>query len=216
MKSCTVLAFLFAVSLPLSALETTFRYSETHGSKSSVSEYRIRQTADAVEIAATDGGFAERARWTAQAGTVFWQQSNPGAGTDFTAERAGDTVRVSGTFKGKKVAKEIRIDPAPWYQIFGPLLSELLPPESAQREFWVVNSQDWSVHKMTVRRVGVERIPIKGVATEALKVHFSPAGALAPFWGADFWYRPSDMTWLFSKLPENGGLTVATLEAAGN
>jgi hypothetical protein len=212
----TFLPLLLVVSLPLFAQVTTFRYTETNGPKTSTREYRILRTEGTIEVTATGDGETEKARWTSEAGTVFWQLSNSGAGTDVAAERTGDTVRVAGTFKGRKVARDIRIDHAPWYQVFGPLIAELLPAGSAQREFWVVNAEDWSAHRMQVRRIGVERIPVGGVATDALKVHFSPAGALAPFWGADFWYRPSDSTWIFSKLPENGGLTVATLEGTGS
>jgi hypothetical protein len=217
MKSrLSAITFLLAlVSLPLLAQETTSRYSETLGSKTTAREYHVLRTADAIEVTATGDGESEKTRWVPQAGTVFWQVSTPAEGTDFTAERSGDMVRVTGTFKGRKVAKEIRIDPAPWYQVFGPLLTELLPPGTATREFWVMNSEDFSAHRMMVRRVGVERITIKGIATDTLKVHFSPAGALAPFWGADFWYKPTDFTWIFSRLPEGGGLTVSTLEGAG-
>jgi hypothetical protein len=212
-----VLSPLLIMGLPLFAQETTFRYSETHGSKASIREYRILRTAEAIEITATGDDESEKARWIPGVGTVSWQVSKPAEGTDFTAERAGDTVRVVGTFKGKNVARDVRVDPAPWYQVFGPLIAELLPAGSTQREFWVVNSEDWSAHRMQVRRApGLERISIKGIATDAQKIHFSPAGALAPFWGADFWCRPSEGTWLFSKLPEGGGLTVATLESTEN
>jgi len=197
------------------AQESISRYVETHGAKSIVREYRIQRTAGAVEVTATGDGATEKVRWLVT-GTVSWQQSKPAEGTDFSAERSGDTVRVTGTFKGKKVAREIRIDAAPWYQVFGPLISELLPPGSSQREFWVVNPDDFSAHKMQARRTGLERIPLNGVPTDAQKVHFSPAGALALFWGADFWYRPSDAAYLYSRLPENGGVTVATLEGTGN
>jgi hypothetical protein len=212
-----VLAFLMAAAcLPLFAQQSILRYTERHGAESTRMEYRILRTAGDVEITAGGGGAVERVRWTADTGTVSWQQVNAAEGTDFSAERAGATVRVKGTFKGRKVEKEIRIDGAPWYQVFGPLIAELLPAGSSQREFWVVNRDDFSAHRMMVRRAGQERIPVNGVLTDTLKIHFSPAGALAPFWGADFWYRPSEAAWCVSRLPENGGVTVATLEGTGN
>jgi hypothetical protein len=65
---------------------------------------------------------------------------------------------------------------------------------------------------MQVKRAGTERITIRGSAVETFKIHFSPAGALSPFWGADFWYRQSDGTYVSSRLPENGGITVTTIE----
>ena len=109
----------------------------------------------------------------------------------------------------------MKIDGEPWYQIFGPIIGELLPEGRPQRDFWVVNSDDLAPHKMMARRAGNERITIAGVPTGTFKIHFSPAGALAPFWGADFWYRSGDSTWVYSRLPENGGLTVTTIANHG-
>ena len=60
--------------------------------------------------------------------------------------------------------------------------------------------------------MGTERITLGGVMLDTFKIHFSPAGALAPFWGADFWYRQSDGLYVFSRLPEHGGITVTTIE----
>ena len=57
-------------------------------------------------------------------------------------------------------------------------------------------------------------ITIRGAAVDTFKIHFSPAGALAPFWGADIWYRASDGAYVSSRLPENGGTTLTTIEDA--
>ena len=95
-------------------------------------------------------------------------------------------------------------------------MAELLPQGEEQREFWVMNPDDISAHKMLVRRAGRERITVNGVAVDAEKIHLSPAGALALFWGADFWYRPSDALYVLSRMPEQGSMTVATIEGPGN
>ena len=111
-------------------------------------------------------------------------------------------IRVAGRLKGKEVTRELRVDTAPWYQIFGPCIADLLSPDPVRKEFWVVSPDDLSTHKMLARQTGTERREVAGVQVDTFKVHFSPAGALAPFWGADFWYRPSDSAWLLSRLPE--------------
>lgn len=94
-------------------------------------------------------------------------------------------------------------------------MNDLLPPGMAEREFWVIDSEDFTPHKMLVLRAGAEILPFRGSRIETEKIHFSPAGALAPFWGADFWYRQRDAVWLYSRLPENGGVTVDELEEPG-
>jgi hypothetical protein len=75
----------------------------------------------------------------------------------------------------------------------------------------VATASEAFTDKMLVRRAGTERIEVNGVTSLAERIHFSPAGALAPFWGADFWYRVSDGAWIYSKLPEDGGNTVTAI-----
>jgi len=127
------------------------------------------------------------------------------AGSALHGVRTGNVIHVTGTLKNKKVERDVKVDPAPWYQVFGPLLQDLLPEGSPQTDFWVVNPDDLSAHKMQVKRAGSERITIRGAAVDTFKIHFSPAGALAPFWGADFWYRASDGAYVSSRLRKMAG-----------
>ena len=187
------------------------RYQETHGPRSSLIEYGVDRSARGIRVSSVGGGSTEEMLWVPGTGAVSWRQVVAETGTDLRAERTGDIVRFSGTVKGKAVSREAKVDHEPWYQIFGPIIGELLPPDRQQRDFWVIDPSDLQPHKMMVRRAGAEQITLDGVLTRALKIHFSPAGALAPFWGADFWYQPQDFTWLYSRLPENGGLTITTI-----
>jgi len=196
----------------LDAQETARRYTETHGQKVTMVEYRVTRAAEDVTASSTGGDTTEIVRWHRGTGTSDWQMTDPAAGSVLHGERNGDVIHVTGTLKNRKVDHDVRVDGAPWYQIFGPLLDELLPAGMDQKEFWVVDPGDCAPHKMQVKRTSTERITIKGVAIDASRVHFSPAGALAPFWGADFWYRRSDGMYLSSRLPENGGITLTTIE----
>jgi hypothetical protein len=187
------------------------KYMETHGATSAEMEYGVDTSPQGIRVTSVGGGSSEEMLWVPGTGAVSWRQTEPRAGTDLRAERARDTVRFSGTVKGKTVSRDVKIDSEPWYQIFGPIITELLPAGRQQRDFWVMNPDDLAPHKMMVRRAGADRITLAGVPTDTVKIHFSPAGGLAPFWGADFWYRPRDLTWLYSRLPENGALTVTTI-----
>ena len=195
----------------LPADQVVLKYLETHGSASAVMEYAVDSSTQGMRITSSGDGSSEEMLWVPGTGAVSWRQTEPRANTDLRAERTGDTIRFSGTAKGRSVSREVKIDAEPWYQIFGPIITELLPAGRQQRDFWVMNPDDLAAHKMMVRRAGTERITLAGVPTDTVKIHFSPAGGLAPFWGADFWYRPQDFTWLYSRLPENGGLTVTTI-----
>ena len=191
------------------------RYVETHGSRRQVVQYAVVRSAAGFKVSSTSPSSTERGTWVRGTGLVSWEQVDAEAGNDLRASRTGNTIHVTGTLKGKPATRDIRVDPAPWYQIFGPALLDLLPQEAQQAEFWVVNPDDLSAHKMQVRRAGLEDLKLGTGSIRAAKIHFSPAGALSPLWGADFWYRVADGTWVYSRLPESGALTVSTLEDLG-
>lgn len=191
------------------------RYVETHGSRRQVVVYDVTPTADGFEVSSVGETSAEKARWVAGSGLVSWDQHDPGAGNELRAVRTGNVIHVTGTLKGKPVSRDVRFDAAPWYQIFGPGIADLLPAGALAREFWVIDPSDLAPHKMLVRRAGPETVTVDGRSVEAVRVHFSPAGVLAGLWGADFWYRVSDGAWVYSRLPENGGLTITTIQEQG-
>jgi hypothetical protein len=174
-------------------------------------EVEVLRSAEGVKVRSEGGGRSEESLWVPGRGIISWRLTDPAAASDLRAERTGDLIRVTGSLKGRDVTRELRVDTAPWYQIFGPGITDLLSPDAGRMEFWVLNPDDLSTHKMLARRAGAERREIAGAQVDTFKVHFSPAGALAPFWGADFWYSPSDSAWLLSRLPENGGLTTTTI-----
>ncbi len=204
--------FVFTSVSALHAEEVARRYTEAHGKDVATVEYRVSLEGGDAAVSSTESDEVDSISWRSGIGTYDWQMTDPEVGSTLHGQRTGDVIHVTGTLKGKKIERDVKVDPAPWYQIFGPLLQYLLPDGSPQKEFWVVNPGDLSAHKMQVRRAGTERITIGGVTLDTFKIHFSPAGALSPFWGADFWYRQSDAVYVSSRLPENGGITVTTIE----
>ncbi|MGO9308702.1 MAG: hypothetical protein ACLQDL_06745 [Spirochaetia bacterium] len=210
-RATMCLCVLFSASA-LRAQEVSRRYTEIHGKDVETVEYRISLDAGDATVSSTESDEVDSITWRSGVGTSDWQTTDPKAGSALHGERTGNLIHVTGTLKGKTVERDVKIDPAPWYQIFGPLLQELLPDGTAQKEFWVVNPDDLSAHKMQARRAGTERITINGVTLDVFRIHFSPAGALSPFWGADYWFRQSDGAYVSSRLPENGGVMVATIE----
>lgn len=207
-----MLFFLALSVVGLDAQETARRYTETRGQKVTTVEYRVTWAAEEATASSTGGSTASSIRWRRGTGTYDWQMADPAAGSVLHGERSGDVIHVTGTLKNRKVDRDVRVDGAPWYQVFGPLMDELLASGLDQKEFWVVDPGDCAPHKMQVKRAGRERVTIRGSTIDAVRIHFSPAGALAPFWGADFWYRQSDGMYVSSRLPENGGMTVTTIE----
>ncbi len=209
----TLLILLAAARAP--AQDGVRRYVETHGDLHQVMVYSVVRGAGGFDVSSVGTTAVEQGRWVTGTGLVSWRQKDPEAGTDLLGVRTENTIHLSGTLGGKPVSRDVHVDSAPWYQIFGPAMTDLLPADAGRREFWVVNPADLTAHRMQVRRAGAETIRVNGDAVPSLRIHFSPAGALAPFWGADFWYRVSDGAWVYSRLPEDGGLTVTAIDEKG-
>jgi hypothetical protein len=212
-KKAAVIACCLLVLAAMQGLadEGTRRYEVIHGQRSGTIEYTTQRSDTGFRVSTIDTDSSETLLWTAAAGTTSWKLLDTRKQIDLEAVRSGDMIRVKGSLGGRTVAREIKVDPAPWYQVFGPVIDQLLPGLQGQREFWVVNPDDMSAHKMMARRAGTERISVRGTAVETIKVHFSPSGALAPFWGADYWFSAADTVYVYSRLPEDGGLTVTTI-----
>jgi hypothetical protein len=209
----SILSGVLLVAATLASADTGARlYTETHGATNQVIEYAVSPDGADFRVSAMAPDSTNVVRWSPPAGTVGWHWKDPSRDTELDGERVGDVIRIRGTIGGKPVTRENRVDSAPWYQIYGPLLDQLLPGARGQREYWTVDPADGSAHRMLVRRAGAETITLDGARVDAVKVHFSPAGALAPFWGADYWLRAADLLYVYSRLPENGGLTVTTIE----
>ncbi len=194
------------------AAETGRRYVETHGTRVRTVVYAVVRSADGFTVSSVSEVSTETGVWVNGVGLVAWDQQDPSIGNRLSGRRNGNVVTFTGTLAGKPVRREVTIGAEPWYQVFGPGLAELLPAGMNAREFWVIDPSDLAPHKMLVRRAGADTITVGGSRLDVQKIHFSPAGALAPFWGADFWYRRSDGAWVFSRLPEDGGVTVSELE----
>ncbi|HET6451104.1 MAG TPA: hypothetical protein VFI08_07315 [Spirochaetia bacterium] len=199
-------------ALALGAQPSISRYTQTRGATAATLEYRLAAGEDSFTLSASTPVSQESIMWRVGTGTADWSLVNDSDHTELHGTRTGTTIQVTGTLKGRAVSKVLKVDTAPWYQLFGPLLDQLLPAGTSVQEFWVLDPVDLSVHRMQVKRAGTEQLTLHGHTVPAQKVHFSPAGALAPFWGADFWYRQSDGLYVSSRLPEKGGVTMMTLE----
>ncbi len=209
----TCLAGIACVSLDAQVEKSLYR--ETHGSRVSMVVYTVNRAVGQIDLQSTGGTTDDEIQWAPGMGTTLWKEKDYRVGTDLVAERKGDVIHIAGRLRGEEVERDIGVDGSPWYQILGPIVGDLLPADAAEREFWVVNPDDLAPHKMLVRRAGAEFLSFRGSRIETNKIHFSPAGVLARFWGADFWYRQQDGEWIYSRLPEDGGMTINELQESG-
>ena len=129
-----------------------------------------------------------------QVGTEQWALRDDKSDHNFVAQRDGDLIRISGTFRGEPVDKEVDIDDDVWFNKLDHGLSTFAVSDQQEISFWVLKLlSDLDPIKMTAEKEGVEQIEVGGRSYEAVKVklildHF----ILSKLWSARCWYRTSD------------------------
>ncbi|MFP4088873.1 MAG: hypothetical protein ACLFT3_01080 [Cyclobacteriaceae bacterium] len=149
--------------------------------------------------------------------TRKWVHKNRSLNHDFVAERQGNTIRISGTFKGEPVNKAVEIDEAVWINKIDHGLSEWSKSGEDEMVFWVLKlSSDLEPIRFRAERVGLEELSLASGPHKAVKIRLKLDGFLySHLWSAYCWYRESDG--LFLKFEgKNGGpgtpLTVISLQ----
>ena len=211
-KALFPLLLIIAANPQLAAEQGAWRYSESFGQNTAWIEYSVVRTPQRVVVRSAADRVKEELEFVPGKGTLWWTKIGSHPGTNLRAQRTGDTIRITGTLKSAKVDKLLHIDSAPWYQILGPCIGDLLPQKMQSIEFWALDPDELAVHKMLAIRQAGERKEVHHVLIDTFKVHFAPMGIAGAFWGADFWFRISDSAYILSKMPDNGGLTETAID----
>jgi hypothetical protein len=125
-----------------------------------------------------------------------WQRRNPRERTDFLAVRSGNTIRVTGLFKGKRVEREYKIDARPWKQCFPVDLQDWAVSSEPSLSFWAINPVSLGMNLFSAVKKGTGVIMVNGKMVEAVHVRVSPAGLAGALWHSDVWFRRSDGRYL--------------------
>ena len=148
-------------------------------------------------------------------GTEQWSLRDEKSDHDFVARREGELIRISGTFHGKPVEKEVDIDEDVWFNKLDHGLSAFAISDQQKISFWVLKLlSDMDAMKMIAEKEGVERVDVGGRSYEAVKVklvldHF----ILSKLWSARCWYRLSDGLFLrYEGANGRPGTPVTTIE----
>jgi hypothetical protein len=137
-----------------------------------------------------------------------WQFEGKETGYNVTAQRCGDTIKITGKKGTQPIQKSLIIDSLPWYQAMEFSLLSFLTHGSASCEFWIVRPTDMKTFKMVATRKKKETICVSGRSEQAVKVTLSPHGILGRFWHATYWYSAKDFRFLRSSMP--AGATTIT------
>ena len=123
-----------------------------------------------------------------------WQYNNTAENTSILAKRNKDSIQITGTFKGKPINTEIRIDDDPWYQPMSLSLSKFTKSPKKVVIFWTLNPLNLSPYKIKALNYGIETIKINGKEIQAYKIKVVLSGFRSMFWHAFYWFRETDGT----------------------
>lgn len=119
--------------------------------------------------------------------------SAPADETAFEAIRDGRVLRVSGTFKGAPLRKQVELsDKLPWYQSFNHQFADFALSGEKRREFLMLRLDTLEESRWQLLRLGSERAESPAGPVEAVRVRLSLTGVLAALWKAELVYRLSD------------------------
>jgi hypothetical protein len=125
--------------------------------------------------------------------TISYRFASPSRNTSYLARREGNTILIEGTLHGSPLSRRLPIDATPWMESMEWSLQEYAMSGSPlPLTFWVL--QPFEVRAYLLQATGEleENIVVNGQAQAVKRVRVRPAGILAPFWSALYWFRASD------------------------
>lgn len=131
--------------------------------------------------------------------TKRWELHNREEDTNLVAKRSGDLIIVQGRFKGKEVAKKIKIDGRPWFQAWNLSFGPFVLSGEGKREFWAIQDSDLKEFVMVVLREKEEALELNDEAVEAVKFKVTLNNWMSIFWSCNYWFRKSDGVFLRSE-----------------
>ena len=120
--------------------------------------------------------------------TIRWQVADAADGTDFVAERRGDTIVIEGLFKGETIQQTLSIDDAPWYQATSLSLRGLIASDDSECVFWTLRPDTLTPHKIKAVKKEIEAATSGENPKKLQHIRLRATGMLAPFWKSDYWF----------------------------
>jgi hypothetical protein len=124
-----------------------------------------------------------------------WTAIEQTKGTNLRLVRAGDSLVLSGTFRGKPVAKTYDLKGTAWKQMMPHDLGDFALSSSQSLTFTGVGLMGpyaLKPYSLQAERIGDETITVQGGSVSAVHVRIAPTGLFSALWHGDYWFRKSD------------------------
>ncbi len=190
-------ALLFAAAF--AGAQDEARFTLTEDGRADSFRLAVKKTAAGFEITETQaGGAEERATLTDSSfRTTSFRFRSAAAGTDYTAVRAGKTITVTGTLRGRALKREFSAGDRPWYQALESALARFAAgSDPGSGPFWFMNADEAELMEMEAARECRETARVGGAPVDAWKVKVSLTGFTSLFWSAAYWFRADDFAYV--------------------
>lgn len=124
--------------------------------------------------------------------TQSWTVDDAKVKTHVRVSRKDNVLTVNGVFKGKKVARTIRIDSSPWYQALSLSLRQFVDQSCTHVEFWSIRPDNLNIHRLQASRENEEIKIVQGVPSEVVKLKIQLTGLKSVVWRCYYWLRKAD------------------------
>lgn len=124
---------------------------------------------------------------------VQWRRVTAEERTDFTVKREGDTLVVTGTFKGRPIKKKIPVEGKEVHIYPNYSLGKFALSGQKSMKLWSLRRDEMTKLPMTVRNDGEETIKVNGKDVKAIKVYYTIEGKLREkHFNHTYYFRKSD------------------------
>jgi hypothetical protein len=127
-----------------------------------------------------------------QFNTLWWRMVRCNDSTDVTVSRKGDLFVKKGVFCGKKVFKQKSSDPMPWLETIDFSLLPFIFSDKDKITFLIVRPTDLKNGKVVAKKVGIEKVTVRGKTYETVKVRVTLPNLFSFIWSSWYWFRLED------------------------
>lgn len=147
-----------------------------------------------------------------------WKAVERARGTDVLLVKAGDSLVLSGTFRGKPVSRTYALKGVAWKQMMPFDLCDFALSSAASLTFTgiaLMGPYALKSYTLQARRMGEETVEVRGKPVATVRIRIAPTGLFSALWHGNYWLRKSDGLFVksvSSGMPGSPGATMVLVE----
>ena len=129
-----------------------------------------------------------------------WEYKNSLINIDFLATRESNRIKITGTEKGNKIEKDVKIDDNPWFQIFPDIpycLDNFAQANDERIEFWTLSVKPLNGFLAVALRSDQKTISISKQNINTTVLTIFPSGVGSMFWKEKYFFQKTNGRFVF-------------------